>query len=54
MQGFAGMDGYVKKRGTTSKSKNLVKNFEELKASFLEQVSTTVIMDEIPPGLIVN
>ena len=46
--------GYVKRRGTTSKSKNLVENFEELKASFLEQVSTTVIMDEIPPGLILN
>ena len=29
-------------------------NFEELKASFLEQVSTTMIMDEIPPELIVN
>ena len=46
--------GYVKRRGTTSKSKNLVENFEELKASFLEQVSTTMIMDEIPPGLILN
>ena len=46
--------GYVKRRGTTSKSKNLVENFEELKASFLEQVSTTVIMDEIPPELILN
>lgn len=43
--------GYVKRRGTTSKSKNLVENFKELKASFLEQVSTTVIMDEIPPEL---
>ena len=46
--------GYVKRRGTTSKSRNLVENFEELKASFLEQVSTTVIMEEIPPELIVN
>ena len=53
-KGLLGRMGYVKRRGTTSKSKNLVENFEELKASFLEQVSTTVIMDEIPPELILN
>ena len=46
--------GYVKRRGTTSKSKNLVENFDDLKASFLEQVSTTVVMDEIPPEMILN
>lgn len=38
-----GRIGDVKR--TTSKSKNLVKNFEELKVSLLE-VSTTVIMEE--------
>ena len=53
-KGLLGRMGYVKRRGTTSKSKNLVENFEELKASFLEQVSTIVIMDEIPPELILN
>ena len=29
-----GQMGFVKRKGTTSKSKNLVENFEELKASF--------------------
>ena len=47
-KGLLGQTEYVKRRGTTSKSKNLVENFEELKASSLEQLSTTVIVDEIP------
>ena len=35
-KGLLGQMGYVKRSGTTSKSKNLVENFEELKASFLD------------------
>ena len=46
--------GFVKRRGTTSKSKNLVEQFEELKREFLEQVVTTVTMEEIPQEFILN
>ena len=53
-RGLLGRMGYVKRRGTTSKSKNLVENFDDLKVSFLEQVSTMVVMDEIPPEMILN
>ena len=53
-RGLLGRMGYVKRKGTTSKSKNLVENFDDLKASFLEEVSTTVVMDEIPPEMILN
>ena len=53
-RGLLGRMGFVKRKETTSKSKNLVENFEELKVLFLDQVSTTVITDEIPPELILN
>lgn len=42
---------FVKTRATTSKSKSLVKIFEELWVEFLQQVVTTV---EIPPEMIMN
>ena len=53
-RGLLGRMGYVKRRGKTSKSKNLVENFDDLKASFLEEVSTTVVMDEIPLEMRLN
>ena len=49
-----GWTGSGKRIGTIGKSTNIVENFEDLKASLLEQVSKTAIMDEILPGLIVN
>ena len=45
---------FVKRRGTTAKSRNLVERFDELKAQFLEEVATTVYVEEIPPELILN
>ena len=46
--------GFVKRKGTTSKSKDTVDDFERRKAEFLEQVRTTVVMEEIPSELILN
>ena len=46
--------GFVKRRGTTSKSKILVKQFDELKVQFLDDMVTTVAVEEIPPELILN
>ena len=46
--------GFVKRRGTTSKSKSLVEQFDELKVQFLDDVVTTVAVEEIPPELILN
>ena len=46
--------GFVKRKGTTSKSKDTVDDFKRRKAEFLEQVRTTVVMEEIPSELILN
>ena len=46
--------GFVKRRGTTSKSKNTVEHFDELKATFIDQVKTTLMIEEIPPELNFN
>ena len=46
--------GFVKRRGTTSKSKSLVEQFDELKVQFLDDVVMTVAVEEIPPELILN
>jgi hypothetical protein len=45
---------FVLRKATTSKSKYSVGNFSALKESFLEDVITTVQMEEIPPKLIMN
>ena len=45
---------FVKRKATTSKSKHTVTNFEQLKKSFLDEVVTTVLMEEIPPELVMN
>ena len=45
---------FVQRRATTSKSKHSIHNFSALKKSFLEDVVTTVEMEEIPPELIMN
>ena len=41
----------LKRKATTSKSKHTVTNF---KKSFLDEVVTTVLMEEIPPELVIN
>ena len=45
---------FVNRKATTSKSKYSVSNFEQLKQAFLNDVCTTVMMEEIPPQLILN
>ena len=45
--------GFVKRR-TTSKSKSLIEQFDELKVQFLDDVVTTEAVEEIPPELILN
>ena len=46
--------GFVQRRATTTKSKYLLQNFNEKKREFLNDVATTVEMEEIPPQLIFN
>ena len=45
--------GFVKRKATT-KAKVPVKDFEAIKTTFLNEVFTTVIMEDIPQELIVN
>ena len=45
---------FVRKKATTSKSKHKPTDFDALKKSFLEDVKSTVVMEEIPPELILN
>lgn len=45
---------FVKRRVTTASSKSSVDRFAELKQLFLEDVHTTVVMEDIPPELIIN
>ena len=45
--------GMVKRRATT-KAKTTVINFDELKDTFLQDVKHSMLMDEIPPELVVN
>lgn len=46
--------GFVKRRGSTSKSKNVIEHFDELRKQFLDEVMTVTVMEEIPPELILN
>ena len=41
--------GFVKRRGTTSKSKKVIEHFDEVRADFLEDVRTVAVMEEICP-----
>ena len=45
---------FVQRKATTAKGKHTITNFSELKKSFLEDVVTTVTMEEIPAELIMN
>ena len=45
--------GYVKRKATT-KGKVAVETFETMKASFLDDVYATVVMEDIPQELIIN
>ena len=45
--------GYTKCRGST-KAKILPGNFEEIRDSFLVEVMSVVVMEEIPPELVIN
>ena len=45
---------YVQRKATTAKSKCTVNNFKEVKRAFLNDIVTTVELEEIPPELILN
>ena len=45
---------FVQRKGTTSKSKFTVENFEQVKEQFLRDVVTIVEIEEIPGELILN
>ena len=46
--------GFVKRRATTKVSRLTVENFELIKSRFLEEITTFVQMEDIPPELIFN
>ena len=52
--GFFKRMGYVQRKLTTAKSKFTVENFAAKKKEFLDDLVTTVEMEEIPPELILN
>ena len=45
--------GYVKRRGNT-KAKVNIENFEEMRELYLHEIQNAVIMDEIPPEMVIN
>ena len=45
--------GMVKRRAST-KAKTTVINFDELKETFLQDIKHSMLMDEIPPELVIN
>ena len=45
---------YVQRKGTTSKRKRSGKDFEKLKAEFLDEIKSIVTMEEIPAELVMN
>ena len=52
--GFFKRMGYVQRKPTTAKRKFTVENFAAKKKGFLDDLVTTVEMEEIPPELILN
>ena len=45
---------FVRRKATTAKSKYAIADFERVKRAFLDEVVSTVSMEEIPPELILN
>jgi hypothetical protein len=45
---------FVQRKITTAKSKQSSAEFSSLKKSFLDDVTTTVIMESVPPELVLN
>ena len=45
---------FVRRKATTAKSKYTIADFERVKKTFLDEVISTVTMEEIPPELILN
>lgn len=45
---------FVKRRATTSKSKFTPENFAQLKADFLDDLSSIVELEDIPPELVLS
>lgn len=45
---------FVKRKGTTAKSKQSSGNYADLKAEFLRELHTIITMEEIPCNLVLN
>ena len=45
---------FVQRKATTAKGKYLLENFAEKKAEFLDDLVTTVQMEDVPPELVLN
>ena len=46
--------GYVKRKATTLKGKYSLADFEQVKKQFLKDATETILMEEIPPELVLN
>ena len=46
--------GYVKRKATTSQSMYILTDFKQAKKQFLKEVAEIVVMEEIPPELVLN
>ena len=53
-QSFLERMGYVKQKATTSKSKYSLTDFKQVKKQFLKEVAEIVVMEKIPPELVLN
>ena len=45
--------GFTKRRAN-SKSKILLADFEEIKSNYLSDIQSVVVMEDIPPQLVIN
>lgn len=45
---------FVRRKATTSKTKTMPSEFARIKAQFLDEIVSVVMMEEIPPELILN
>ncbi len=45
---------FVKRKATTAKSKHTVEDFATLKRSFLDDLTSIVTMEDVPPELVLN
>ena len=46
--------GFVQRKATTATSKYTEANLEEMKANFMQDVVSTIVVEDIPPEVIMN